>query len=276
MFSKHQRFVIAGMIFIYIIIQCVNMDFRLDNEVQISQEPFEYEYAMDLLDQPASLHYQNQKTRKVRNSEIQDTNWHILKMERHDWKLLGFKIYVHDNIQKFIQAGGQIKNANDLTRIYGIDSSLVQQYAGRFIFPSPSNEPSRKINVNTADTIELRRLYGIGPKLSKRIYKYRSNLGGFHNKEQLLEVYGISREVLDNNKEIIECEGPLKKMNINTISQDSLRRHYYFDWKLSSHIINYRQLHGPFKEVALIKEIKTVDDSIFKKIMPYLSCYDNF
>lgn len=53
---------------------------------------------------------------------------------------------------------------------------------------------SLRIELNSADTTELKKLRGIGSKLSQRIVKYRTKLGGFSSKEQLRSVYGLSEE----------------------------------------------------------------------------------
>ena len=50
------------------------------------------------------------------------------------------------------------------------------------------------IELNSADTTELKQLRGIGSKLSQRIVKYRKKIGGFTRKEQLKDIYGLSEE----------------------------------------------------------------------------------
>lgn len=50
------------------------------------------------------------------------------------------------------------------------------------------------IELNSADTTELKKLRGIGSVLSKRIVKYRKMVGGFKTTEQLKSVYGLSEE----------------------------------------------------------------------------------
>lgn len=50
------------------------------------------------------------------------------------------------------------------------------------------------VELNSADTTELKQLRGIGSKLSQRIVKYRKKIGGFTRKEQLKDIYGLSEE----------------------------------------------------------------------------------
>ncbi|MBR2261187.1 MAG: helix-hairpin-helix domain-containing protein [Paludibacteraceae bacterium] len=51
-----------------------------------------------------------------------------------------------------------------------------------------------RVELNSADTTELKRLRGIGSVLSARIVKYRNKLGGFSSVEDLKNVYGLSDE----------------------------------------------------------------------------------
>ena len=53
------------------------------------------------------------------------------------------------------------------------------------------------IELNSADTTQLMLLRGIGSTFARRIVSYRALLGGYVRKEQLLEVYDLSRERYD-------------------------------------------------------------------------------
>ena len=61
------------------------------------------------------------------------------------------------------------------------------------------------IELNSADSLELLRLPGIGATFSRRIISYREFLGGFAHVNQLLEVYGISENTLENIKKHLTC-----------------------------------------------------------------------
>lgn len=192
-------------------------------------------------------------------------------MEVNDWIDLGMDNKIAYRISNYLSKGGQINRHADLYKIYGIDSSLLNNLKGRILFPKPVEKKQKAININVATQEELQILRGIGPKLSARIIKYRKRLGGFYEKEQLLEVYGIENEVLENNTSLIICSGSLDSILINMVSYDSLVRHYYFGPDLTRRIINYRQAHGYFTNAQDIKGMHAVDDSIFNKILPYLS-----
>lgn len=60
-----------------------------------------------------------------------------------------------------------------------------------------SNRSPRKqilVELNSADTTELKTVRGIGSVFANRIVKYRKLIGGYHSKDELLEVYGITPE----------------------------------------------------------------------------------
>lgn len=67
---------------------------------------------------------------------------------------------------------------------------------------------SMKININTADIIELQKLPGIGPVLARRIVDYRDSAGTFKKVEDLLEIKGIGEKKLAKMKEYLDFENP--------------------------------------------------------------------
>jgi len=62
---------------------------------------------------------------------------------------------------------------------------------------------TEKININTADETELRKLKGIGEKKAKAIIDYRNKYGNFKIPADLMKVKGIGQKTFINNQEII-------------------------------------------------------------------------
>ena len=59
------------------------------------------------------------------------------------------------------------------------------------------NYDTVRVEINSADTTELKRLRGIGSKLSARIVKYRSKIGKFETVNDLKKIYGLSDETFE-------------------------------------------------------------------------------
>ena len=128
-----------------------------------------------------------------------------------------------------------------------------------------------KLELNTADSVALEKLYKIGPKLAGKIVAYRNKLGGYHKLYQLVEIYGFQEDFLYDLKEQVYINpNKIKKININTCPIEQLQQHPYFKYTLSKQLVNYREQHGLFQDINDLKNIKTVNDSIFQLIIPYV------
>ena len=54
-----------------------------------------------------------------------------------------------------------------------------------------SNAPREAVNINTADSLTLQTLTGIGPVLAERIIEFRQTHGSFENLTDIIDVSGI-------------------------------------------------------------------------------------
>ncbi|KAA2245667.1 helix-hairpin-helix domain-containing protein [Chitinophaga agrisoli] len=135
--------------------------------------------------------------------------------------------------------------------------------------------PARKLpilNINTSDSLDLEILPGIGPALAGRIIRFRERLGGFHSPAQVAETYGLPDSTFKKIQPYLRVDNvSLKKLDINHTDEQSLAQHPYIRYKLAKLIVRYRTVHGPFSDIKGIKNIPLVDDSIYRKIEPYIS-----
>lgn len=63
--------------------------------------------------------------------------------------------------------------------------------------PGQSQKQSSKININTADAIQLQELNGIGQKKAEMIIQYREDVGLFSKIEDLMNVSGIGSKTFE-------------------------------------------------------------------------------
>ena len=113
---------------------------------------------------------------------------------------------------------------------------------------------------------------GIGPYYARRIAKFRALLGGFARVEQLSEVYGVDEEKYTELAPWFTVNPRLiRRLAVNRLSEDSLRRHPYINYYQAKVIVRLRRKNGPisgWSELSLLEEFSDADRA---RLEPYLS-----
>jgi competence ComEA-like helix-hairpin-helix protein len=127
------------------------------------------------------------------------------------------------------------------------------------------------IELNSADTFELQRLRGIGPAFARRIIKYRERLGGFNDKSQLLEIWGMDTSkynaVADH---LVVNPDSVHPVDLNTVTFKELLNHPYFPFATTKAIMLYRKDHKKFISTSELKNIRIISDSAYRKMIRYV------
>ncbi len=204
-----------------------------------------------------------------------------------DFMELGLNVKQINVIRNYLSKGGRFRNKDDFKKMYCISEAEYNLLSPYISIPKELRDSTRKsfekskttylpktditLELNSADTITLTQLHGIGTVYARRIVKYRDLLGGFANKEQLFEVYSFDTLHYNQIEEHITIDiGLVKKININSASFDELKRHPYIKTPLANAIIKYRKAHGNYKEIDELKKLVLMDDGLFIKLAPYL------
>jgi competence ComEA-like helix-hairpin-helix protein len=212
--------------------------------------------------------------------------------KEEQWQSLGLRDRTISTIKNYLSKGGSFKAKEDLKKIYGLyddEYARLEPYinipAKEKTKPSYKNFPrdplyAKPINkakrltindINTADAHAFIALPGIGDKLASRIVKFRDKLGGFYAVEQVGETYGLPDSTFQLIKQYLKLSSDVKKININTASNDELRQHPYIRWSAAKAIVEYRNQHGLFKSLDELKNIVVIDEAMFNKMQPYLT-----
>lgn len=121
------------------------------------------------------------------------------------------------------------------------------------------------------DSVLLQMVAGIGPVLSGRIIKFRELVGGFHQPEQILDVYGLSAEVAERVYTMFPFKAEItKKVRINEVDAKQLSEHPYISPAEAKVIIAFRNQHGPFQNAGDLLKIKIFNENWVKRIEPYV------
>ena len=129
----------------------------------------------------------------------------------------------------------------------------------------------KPIKINSADTTELKSLPGIGSFFAKNIVDYRNKLGGFIEKEQLLEVYAFDSTRMSNIENFIIIDSiELRKVDVNNDDFKTILRHPYIEYEDVKKIVNYRESKGMIKNWEQYLKVVGRED-VDERLERYLS-----
>jgi competence protein ComEA len=203
------------------------------------------------------------------------------------WIAMGLSDRQVKIIINYRKKGGKFFQKEDLRKIYGIsenDYAVLEPFIA-IAKPTYATSASSKIagnnkfseykktiiNINTADSLDLLEIRGVGPAFAHRILRYRNKLGGFYAVEQLHEVFGIDSARYAQISEYCTLgDSPVQKINMNTAGVADFKKHPYFDYYLAKSIVDYRISHGPYAKVEQLRYTRLVYEDLYKKIAPYL------
>lgn len=123
------------------------------------------------------------------------------------------------------------------------------------------------IEINGADTTLLMKIPGIGSYYASRIVRYRERLGGFASAQQLEEIDGLPESTIayikiDNQQ--------IRKMNLNKLTINQLKKHPYLNFYQAKEICDYRRLKGPLHSIEDLKLLKDFPPDEIERLKPYI------
>ncbi len=203
---------------------------------------------------------------------------------------LGLQPYQVRNIYKYRAAGGIYRQKEDFAQLYGLtlkEYRELEPYIQISADYRPAAEvvkPVRKegdtlrystkltegmtINAALADTAQLRQVPGIGFYFARQIVRYRERLGGFVSIDQLDEIDGFPTEAkkfltLDSGK-------PLRKLNLNKLSLDELKRHPYINYYQARAIVEFRRTNGKLTSLDDLQLMHDFTSEARQRLAPYI------
>lgn len=123
------------------------------------------------------------------------------------------------------------------------------------------------IDLNSADTLSLQHVPGIGPYFARKVVRYRERLGGFVSKEQLLEIQDFPESALPYMS--VDATS-VRKLNINKATSEQLRSHPYISFAMARAITSYRRLRGNIKSLDDLALLPEFGKQTMAKIQPYI------
>lgn len=204
---------------------------------------------------------------------------------------LGIPPYIIRNILKYRQRGGRFVTVESFSRIYGLSEEKFNELKPYIQIPKVvvKNNPKKDsdsvfkpvrvkekvfkypkgtlVDVNLADTTELKKIPGIGSGIAKAIVSYRNRLGGFYSLEQLNEIEWFSSALM----EWFKLEKPsVRQLNINEAGLDKLRAHPYLNFYQAKAIIEHRKKRGPIKNLSQLSLYEEFTEKDLRRLSAYI------
>ena len=202
---------------------------------------------------------------------------------------LGLSPYVVRNILKYRQKGGRFRTPESFSRIYGleqeqfetlkpyiriampkvaeikeVDTMTVRKVVEKKPFKYPEGT---LVDVNSADTTELKKIPGIGSGIAKAIVAYRSRLGGFYSLEQLTEIEYVTPSLV----KWFKLEGPvLRPLKVNKAGLEALRAHPYLNFYQAKVIVEHRRKKGQLKSLSQLSLYEEFTEKDLERLSAYL------
>lgn len=152
----------------------------------------------------------------------------------------------------------------------------VNDTVKRPVFVSrPRNPALNKIDFNEADSVVLQIVPGIGQTMASRIVNFRENMGGLYQKEQLLDIFGMTPDLVEKLFDHFEFNPKISRMiPINQITVQDLAKHPYISYGAAKVIIAFREQHGAYRRPDDLLKIKIFNQEWVDRLAPYLEFED--
>jgi DNA uptake protein ComE-like DNA-binding protein len=281
-FSKGQRSGIFLLFLLIVVFQCIYFFVDFSNEdIPINDEEFK--------------RYQNEID-SLRLVEIENNKQILYPFNPNyitDYKgfTLGMTNEEIDRLLLFRKENKWVNSAQEFQNVTKISDSLLNEISLYFQFPewvtnqkssikpvfknySSTKTYEQKQDLNTATTLQLQKVNGIGEILSERIIKYRNKYeGGFIADIQLNDIYGLTQEVIDRITDQFTVKTPraIQKINLNSATTNELVTIQYIDYEIAYNIIEERTLREGFKSLEELTKVKDFPVSKIEIIKLYLT-----
>ena len=211
-----------------------------------------------------------------------------------DLRRLGLPGWMARNIVRYREKGGSFRRPEDFRRIYGLTEEqynslrpyiritpkdTARPATSPIYLPRPATDTLPRsvkypagtvIELNGADTTELKKIPGIGSGIARLITGYRQRLGGFYSLEQLREI-NLNPEPLRSWLRIDTTA--IRRLNLNRIGVDRLRRHPYFNFYQAKAIVEWRRKHGTLRSLKTFVLYEEFTKQDFERMQHYI-CFE--
>ena len=242
----------------------------------------QYKLKHSVLDaDPSMTHPEDSRHRDSRILKTPLTEFDPNKLDIAGFMSLGFSEAQSRSIINFRNALGKFHSPEEFSRAYAVSPQTFEQLRPFIVIDSveesvdfglqPEPVRSSTVELNTADSITLLSIRGIGPKTAAAIIAYRKRLGGYASADQILETGIVSEHNWDLiRKQIYVDSCIIHKIDINFAPPDSIAVHPYVSARLLRRILRNRQLKGGWNRIEDMIEDNTLTIEDARRLGAYL------
>ena len=198
---------------------------------------------------------------------------------------LGLPEWMARNILHYRGKGGRFRKAEDFRKVYGLteeqyrtlmpyiriapEDTVRHTRLHASLMSNDSTAPPKTVlykypagtvvDLNLADTTELKKIPGIGSGIARLITNYRQHLGGFYRIEQLQDIHLDYHQL--RSWFYIDIRA-IRPINVNRSGIERLRNHPYINFYQAKAFVEYRKKKGKLhnlKPFALYEEFSETD-----------------
>ena len=211
---------------------------------------------------------------------------------------LGLKRWQVRNLLKYRAAGGTYRKSSDLRRLYGMTDSMYLalepyicidplRFARRDTIRRDSIPLKYKslkkdtiIELNSADTLSLQCIRGIGSGIAKQIVRYREQLGGYYSAEQIRDIARLREYDRDTLiyftfdsvlPHLTACADSIRPVPVNHSSVQRLQHHPYLRFEQAKALYTLRRNRFKLKSIDELRSLPEFTEQDLERLKWYLS-----
>ena len=212
---------------------------------------------------------------------------------------LGLKRWQVRNIYKYRAKGGRYRQKEDFAMLYGLTLEhyrrlepyiqIAPEVMARDVIKAEKRQftihnsqftvqtsnlksqtsklrQGETIDINTADTTQLKRIPGIGSYFARRIVELRQRRQAFSSPEDLLSIRNFPETALV----YMTASQSFDKIHINHLTLQQLKAHPLLNHTQATDILRYRRLNGNIHSATDLSTLPSFTEQHLARLTPYL------
>ena len=182
-------------------------------------------------------------------------------------KLYGLTLKHYEILRPYIRIKEEVMARDVVER--SVRRRDSQQALDEYYAKHPRQEKLRQgqtIDINSADTTELKKIPGIGSYYARRIVELRKRRGAFVDENELLAIRNFPETAL----EYMKANQDFPSININSATRAELEQHPLINHTQATDILSYRRLKGRIASISNLANLPSFTPAQLSRLEKYI------